>query len=351
MLDYFSKTKRDADFFNEFINPRLPDELYDMHLHVTRPCDTAGVSQEAIDRDWAMQCGYQMDKQDLESYCNTLWSGRRVSVNAFPMPIRGVDLKSANKYLAELLKSKENLEANVSVQSAAMAISPQFDAEECEREMLECGFIGYKPYPDLVSGAKGADISIFDFIPDRFLSSLDRHGKAVILHLPRAGRIADPANVRELLEMRQKYPNIKIIIAHYGRSYNIEVIVKAFEEFGKDINGFYFDNAAVLNPAVHTFMLEHFPHDRIFFGTDMPILLWHGIRKWENAKYFNFSRETFKWNSSKTTSPEEEEKYTFLLYEQAKYLLDSVYSAGGRELAEKIYCTNAKNFIASVTDK
>ncbi|MBQ8140982.1 MAG: amidohydrolase family protein [Clostridia bacterium] len=348
MLEYFKKTQRDAEFFNEYISPRLPDELFDMHLHVTTEKDTSGISKEAIDKDWALQCGYAMDTDDLKAYCSTIWDGRKVSVTAFPFPVRGVDLKSANVYLAKLLKDKENLESNVSVRAAAMAIAPAFDPDECEQQLLDCGFIGYKPYPDLVSGEKGADISIFDFIPDRFLKALDKHKKAVILHLPRAKRIADPDNIKELLRMRQAFPDVKIIIAHYGRSYNIEVIEKAYAEFGSDINGFYFDNAAVLNPAVHTFMLEHIPHDRIFFGTDMPILLWHGTRTWENGTYHNFSRETFKWNSAKTTTPEEEEKYTFLLYEQAKHLLDSIYSIGGRELAEKIYCGNAKKFLSEV---
>ncbi|MBO5415587.1 MAG: amidohydrolase family protein [Clostridia bacterium] len=348
MVEYFNKNQRDTEFFNEHIAPRMPSELFDMHLHITRPKDTSGISQEAVDKDWALQCGYSMDIDDLKHYCETLWCDRRVSVTAFPFPVRGVDLRSANKYLAKLLKDENNLNANVSVRAAAMSIAPSFDCDECEQQMLDYGFIGYKPYPDLVSGEKGADISIFDFIPDRFLRALDKHKRAVILHLPRAKRIADPDNIKELLRMRQTFPDVKIIVAHYGRSYNIEVIEKAFAEFGSDINGFYFDNAAVLNPAVHTFMLEHIPHDRIFFGTDMPILMWHGKRTWQNGTYQNFSRETFKWNSGKTTSAEEEEKYTFLLYEQAKYLLDSIYSIGGRELAEDIYCNNAKRFLRGV---
>lgn len=348
MLDYFSKKERDFDFFNEHIAPRLPKELFDMHLHVTRPEDTAGISREAVDKDWALQCGYSMDVEDLRAYCETLWTDRRVSVTAFPFPVRGVDLRSANEYLARLLKDEENLTSNVAVRAAAMAVAPSFDADECEQQMLDHGFIGYKPYPDLVSGEKGAEIKIPDFIPDRYMKSLDKHKRAVILHLPRAKRIADPDNIKELLELRQKFPDVKIIIAHYGRSYNIEVIKKAYAEFGSDIEGFYFDNAAVLNPAVHTFMLEHIPHDKIFFGTDMPILMWHGKREWNNGTYQNFSRETFKWNSEKTTSAEDEEKYTFLLYEQAKYLLDSIYAIGGRTLAEDIYCNNAKRFLGKM---
>ena len=51
MLPYFRKTDRDIAFFEEYINPRLPARLSDMHLHITRPCDTVHVSQEQIDKD------------------------------------------------------------------------------------------------------------------------------------------------------------------------------------------------------------------------------------------------------------------------------------------------------------
>ncbi len=350
MLSYFEKTALDEEFFNTWIGPRLPQEIFDMHLHVTRPCDTFGVPQSIIDGDWVMQCGFQMEESDLDHYCRTLWPGRRVWCNAFPMPIRGVDLMSANRHLAALLQN-QNADAPVQIRAAEMAIDPSFSPEECEEMLLRCGFLGYKPYPDLVSGRKGADIRIPDFLPDAFMHTLDRHKRAVTIHLPRAERIASPLNIRELLELRQKFPDAKIIIAHYGRSYNIEVIQKAYAEMGRDIEGFYFDNAAVLNPQVHRFMLEHIPQDRIFYGSDMPLLLWHGKRTWENGTYHNHAREQFRWNANAPESEAERSGYTFFLYEQAKHLLDAIYSVGDRALAEKVYCKNAKAFVTSVLNR
>lgn len=347
MLSYFEKTRTDEEFFASYIDARLPRELFDMHLHVTRPCDAAGVPQSTIDGDWAMQCGFVMDEDDLAGYCRTLWSGRRVACNAFPMPIRGVDLMSANRHLAGLLR-RQNPAAPLQIRTAEMAIDPAFDPEECEQMLVEDGFLGYKPYPDLVSGRKGADIRIPDFLPDAFMRSLDRHRRAVTIHLPRAERIASPLNIRELLELRQKFPDAKIIIAHYGRSYNIEVIRRAYAEMGKDMEGFYFDNAAVINPEVHRFMLEHLPQDRIFYGSDMPLLLWHGKRTWESGTYHNHAKEHFPWNAGAPESEAERSGYTFFLYEQARHLLDAIDSVGGPALAQKVFCDNARAFVASV---
>ena len=253
MLPYFRKTDRDIAFFEEYINPRLPARLSDMHLHITRPCDTVHVSQEQIDKDWAMQCGFRMDEKDLAVYMQTLWGDRTVSVNAFPMPIRGVDLESANRHLKNLL-DRESGNGQLRIRTAEMAISPDMNPDACEEMLLRGNFLGYKPYPDLVSGEKGADIRIPDFLPDAFMKSLDRNRRAVTIHLPRAGRIASPDNIRELLELRQKFPDVRIIIAHYGRSYNTEVIEAAWREMGDDMKGFWFDCAAVVNPAMHRFM-------------------------------------------------------------------------------------------------
>ena len=347
MLPYFQKTDRDIAYFEEHINPRLPQKLFDMHLHVTRPSDAVHVKQEQIDKDWAMQCGFLMDEADLACYMETLWGARDISVNAFPMPIRGVDLASANRHLEDLLLNGKT-EGHLTFRTAEMAISPDMDPDGCEEMLLRGGFVGYKPYPDLVSGEKGADIRIPDFLPDAFMKSLDRNKRAVTIHLPRAGRIASPDNIRELLELRQKFPDVRIIIAHYGRSYNIEVIEEALREMGSDMKGFWFDCAAVVNPAMHRFMLEHLPQERIFYGSDMPLLLWHGKRTWENGTYHNHVREAFPWSAKLSDTEEEKAGYTFFLYEQMKALLDSVYDLGGRPLAEKVLCTNAENFLREV---
>lgn len=347
MLPYFRKTDRDTAFFEAYIQPRLPRRLFDMHLHITRPCDAVHVSQEQIDKDWAMQCGFLMDEKDLAVYLQTLWGDRPVSVNAFPMPIRGVDLENANRHLERLLGNRAEGDL-LCIRTAEMAISPAMDPDACEEMLLRGGFLGYKPYPDLVSGEKGADIRIPDFLPDAFMKSLDRNRRAVTIHLPRAGRIASSDNIRELLELRQKFPDVRIIIAHYGRSYNTEVIEAAWREMGSDMKGFWFDCAAVVNPAMHRFMLEHLPQDRIFYGSDMPLLLWHGKRSWENGSYRNHVREAFPWSTRLSDSEEEKESYTFFLYEQMKALLDSVCDIGGKPLAEQVLCTNAERFLAEI---
>lgn len=198
----------------------------------------------------------------------------------------------------------------------------------------------------MVSDVKGADISIFTFMPHWQLEILNRCHKTVVLHLPRKGRIADKDNIRELLEMRQKYPDIQIVIAHFGRSFNPCYLETALKEMKKDIIGFYWDTAAVLNPEVYRVAFENLPANRILYGTDAPIMLWHGKRKWTQDTYINLVREPFSWNNHEE-GREEERKYTLFIYEQMRSILDMIDQMDmGKEWKTQIFCKNAKRLLA-----
>ena len=49
-------------------------------------------------------------------------------------------------------------------------------------------------------------------------------------------------------EIRQKYPNIVIIIAHSGRCYTPWHFERALDGMGEELRGYYFDTAAVAAP-------------------------------------------------------------------------------------------------------
>jgi predicted TIM-barrel fold metal-dependent hydrolase len=176
---------------------------------------------------------------------------------------------------------------------------------------------------------KGADLSIFEFFPHEQWALLDKHKKAVVLHLPRKGRIADKDNVRELLEARDRYPDATIIIAHFGRAFCPIYLAEGLDQLG-GAEGFYFDTAAVINPEVYDLAFSRIPIEQILYGTDMPILWWHGKREWSKREYFNLCREPFSWNKNRR-SGEEEAEYTFFLYEQMRSILDALDRHGVTE--------------------
>lgn len=290
------------------------------------------VTRERLLSDWALECGYILPFEDAYRCALELFPDTVYSIAGFPWPIKEADIEENNRYLSGL-RAEGRL-------TPFMTVRPEWDTEYIEKTLTEGGFIGFKPYPDMVSGVKGADISIYDFIPHEQLKLLDKHKKAMMLHLPRRERIADDDNVKELLEIREKYPDIKIIIAHFGRAFCPYYLKEGLRKLN-GAEGFYFDTTAVINPEVYDYAFTHIPPDRILYGTDMPILFWHGKRVWTDREYRNLCREDYTWN--KQHEPYEvEQGYTLFLYEQMRSILDSIDKNGlGGDGKHSIFYENA----------
>lgn len=335
MVNYFERTKLDEEFYNTYIKDRLPCRIVDIHLHITTEDIRRSATPDTT--DWAAQCGSVMTIEDYEIYSNTFYPDKKLLINALPSVTKGVDIVMGNEYIAFLKRSGK-------ARYGCMLTDPSWDAEYTERVLIEGNFDGFKPYPDFVSGKKGSDIGMFNFVSCGQYEILNKHKKAMVLHLPRPGRFPDDDNIKELLEIKEKYPDIKLIIAHCGRSYAVNVIKEAHRKLGSMLNEFYYDIAAVLNPAVLRYMLDNVSHDRIMYGTDLPVFLWHGRRRWTDNDYFNLAREDFAWNTH-SEGREAEAGYTFFLYEQLKNILDAADEYGGMPLAQKIFYDNAVNYI------
>ena len=51
-----------------------------------------------------------------------------------------------------------------------------------------------------------------------------------MLHIPRPGRMKDPVNIGQILEIKREFPNVRLIVAHIGRAYTKDDLGDAFEQ-------------------------------------------------------------------------------------------------------------------------
>jgi hypothetical protein len=321
MKPYFELNERDRSFYEEHLRPRLPSRIYDVHVHLNLPEHVAMVPEERWRSDWALEIGHLLPADDALACAAELFPDIKYSIHGFPMPVREADLRGNNDYL-----EREQRAGKI---TAFMCVMPQWDEEYLEESLVKGGFLGVKPYPDMVSGVKGADISVFDFLPKKQLALLNRLKSRVMLHLPRKERLADSLNVRELLEIRQRFPDVTVIIAHFGRSFCPYYLEEGLKKMG-GAEGFFFDTSAVLNPAVYDIALNSIDSAKILFGTDMPISLFRGKREWTDRTYINLSSQDFSWNKNRRP-PEEEAEYTLFVYEQVRTILDALDRNGMTE--------------------
>jgi uncharacterized protein len=175
----------------------------------------------------------------------------------------------------------------------------------------------------------------------------DRHAW-VTLHVPKAARLGHPDNVRQIRELRRRYPNVVLVIAHLGRCYTEPHAAEALPQFAED-PGLFFDSSAVLNPACHRIALEHFGPQRVIYGSDNPVLFMRGRRQFHQRTYVNRTSHPFYFNQQRE-APEVEARYTLFMYEDLRAIKQASQELGlnGRSDLEAIFHDNAARLIDGI---
>ena len=200
---------------------------------------------------------------------------------------------------------------------------------------------------DTASRDKHLEASIFEFLPHHQLELLDQRQAWVTLHVPKAERLGHPANIAEIKEIRRRYPNVRLVIAHLGRCYTLPHAQEAFPHFIDD-EGLLFDSSAVVNPEVHELALRSFGPRRILYGSDNPVFYMRGRRQFRGRSYINRTNYPFFFNRDREP-PEVEAGYTLYMYEELRALRQACERLGlDRPDVEALFSGNAERLIGMI---
>jgi len=322
--------------YTEEIQPWLPEKIWDCHVHVTLKDHIGGVSPERYARIWALELGEEHSWEQLEHNQRQLFPNKEVHSLVFGNVYREVDIEANNDYVL----TGSNDPANRSI--PLVVTRPTWSGERVDSE-LERGFVGIKPYPDLVP-LDHQEMSIFDFLPREHLAAVDAKGAVLMLHLPRAGRIADPENIRELRVISEDYPNARIIVAHVGRAFCLPTAERALPDL-IDCPNLVFDIAANLNSEVMAYALDLLGPSRLLYGSDLPMAMMRGYREHVGEKYYNYTDLPCSWNTDRKP-PEVEANYVYFGYEELRALIDALRMCGmDRPEMEQIVYSNTAGLV------
>lgn len=344
---YYVWDYRDVDraFWCEHLEGWLPGRLIDAHTHVTDPAGRlAPMTPQMRQQHWVCQVSEPIDAATAQRCMEIVLPGREVTCVAMGTPSLEFDLHATNDYL--------QAECSERGWYSLSLVRPQWSAERVAAELARPGVIGIKPYysligPDRLSRDRYLEADIFDFLPHHILEVVEDHRAWVTLHVPKAERLGHPDNIRQIRQIRKQYPNIILVIAHLGRCYTEPHAREGLTPLA-DEAGLYFDNSAVLNPAVHRIALEKIGPERILFGTDNPVFYMRGRRQWQGRTYINRTNHDFHFNKQREP-PEIEATYTLYMYEALKAIKDVSSELGlTRQEIEAIFCDNAERLIRSV---
>ena len=271
----------DRHFYEEHLAGFLPDTFIDCHTHIWIDAHNHfGPDLAARSCAWPGMVAQDNPVEDLNETNRLLFPGKQVVSVLYGQPTVTIDLKRNNAYVAESAAANH---------FPALYIShPSQPATSVERAVLAnpC-FKGLKVYlefaPDYIPNA---EIRIYDFLPHEHLALADQHGWVVQLHIARPRRLADPVNYVQLREIEERYPNVKLIVAHLGRAYADEDVGGALE-YLKDTKKMMWDFTANTNGHVMEQVLRYFGPERMMYGSDFPISRMKARRTVENGFYIN----------------------------------------------------------------
>lgn len=271
------RTEYDKKVYEEELQEFLPEKIVDTHTHVFLPEHKIVKKGTALNK-WTNYVYDECSIDDLQQTYLDIFPGKMTIPVIFGTPSGHVP--ESNAYISKITK-----ETGI----PALFMNKYGDsAEFIEQSVIEGGFQGLKPYlnscnPNVV----GADAEIFDFLPEEHLKVCDKHGWKVVLHISKSDRLKNPTNIKQLLEIEQKYPNVKLIVAHIGRAYSPEDLGDALETLQKNTKNMMFDFSANTYSFAIEKCIDLMGSKRVMFGTDMPITKMRMYRVTENGNYVN----------------------------------------------------------------
>ena len=313
----FILTDTDRKVYETELRDRLPDRIFDAHVHLLEKKDFPAGFQFKPKAVFGYFQG-EFSVQDWEEFLPHLLPGKEVYYNAFNLPHNEVDRNATPR-----------CRFNMSL------ISPRDPVEQLQSRMEKSRSIGVKPYW-YYSGKSAAETQIMDMMTAAQLKMLNDRKAVVTFHIPRPGRFEDPLNQRQMVQLCEEYPDVTFIFAHIGRAYYMQNIrLSNLEELSRYPNC-YFDTAMLNHKEVFQYTLDHFPAERILFGTDAPIALLHGKSVEVNNSYLYLCAEDCLVGTMAYV-PGMREVFTLFYYEQLRALLESVPET----LHNKIFFENA----------
>lgn len=338
----FEVTANDRRIYEEELRDFLPEQLFDVHAHLNLECHTPAPdpNEEKRTVTWPSMVAKQNSIEDLQETYRLMFPGKDCRALVFSNAGHG---EVINQYVSDCAK-----------QSGFPALyfsHPNQSADEIEQEIRRGGFLGLKSYLDLSPKyLPEKEIRIYDFFPRHQLKRLNEMGGICMLHIPRSGRLKDPVNIAQILEIKQDFPRVQLIIAHIGRAYTRGDIGDAFEQLGQTPDLLYDFTANCCEYAI-TEVIRAAGPKHVMFGLDLPILRMRTHRIEENGTYINLIPPGLYGDPAqdphlREVPPEEAEKITFFAYEE---LLAFKRAAQTLHLTradiEDILCNNAERMV------
>ena len=154
-------------------------------------------------------------------------------------------------------------------------IRPEDDPEWVRQEVRRLGLHGLKCYHTMASVKPTWEAEIPAFLPEPLVRVAHEEGWVITLHMVRSRAAADPTNIHWIRHYCERYPDMKLILAHSARGFQPAHNLEGLPHL-RGLDNLYFDTSANCEPIAHQAIIRIIGHDKLMYGTDLPVSHGHG---------------------------------------------------------------------------
>jgi predicted TIM-barrel fold metal-dependent hydrolase len=262
--------KIDLPFYQGEIKPILPSAVLDFHSHIWSKSHWKSVPYaDGSPGGKYMVVRTEYPRESLLADARRILPENEFRAVCFGMPTPAADIDKTNRYLAE--SGTEGWIYPLMLAGKGLA-----SAKALEQTVRTGAFWGYKVFLNW-HGDDYGDRRIEDMLSSIEMELANRHQLIVLLHVPRAGRLADPVIQEGVRRLSLEYPRVQIVLAHCGRCYLPDEMKKAAPIL-KSLANVWLDTAMVMDPTVLEILLDTVGSERLLFATDFPVPAMRGRR-------------------------------------------------------------------------
>lgn len=262
----------DVPFYRREIAPMLPPRVLDFHVHTW-----SSRCWKVLPWETRRKGGKYMVTMPEYPPARMLADGRRCFPDrpyhavCFGYPVPVVDWERDTAYVGGAARRSPNLHPLV-LGGPDLGIP----RERYERALDEGGFYGFKVFLNWLGDNYG-DKRVEEMVGPVEIALANERRLVVLLHVPRAGRLADPVVQRGVQWLAAECPDASIVLAHGGRCY-LPAEMKAAVGSIRKLPNVFMDLSMVMDPVTVQLALDAVGPARLLFATDFPVAAMRGRR-------------------------------------------------------------------------
>lgn len=252
-------TDADRELFARDLQTFVPERIVDAHVHWYRQSDFPESGRPAM-----VASGPEIAGSDaFNSAMSELLPGRRVAPIAFPLPNAALDAAAANQFLIDELSRSPQARGQ-------LLVTPADDPEQIRETVRRHGLVGLKCYHVYAPTTPTFQAEISAFLPDAQLQIAHDEHLTITLHIVKSTALADAGNQEWIRDRCQRYPGMRLILAHAARGFNPHHTISGIAAIA-GLNNVWFDTSVVTDSGAIEAIVRTFGPQRVLYGSDYPV--------------------------------------------------------------------------------